>query len=67
MMTDEHIYNVNPGVSCYPYPGTVLTYKEGQGAPVFDDEKARLYRDKAIAMVLEFCHTALGQWRALGV
>ena len=67
LMTDAHVYNVNSGVSCYPYPGTVLTYKEGEGAPVFDDEKAHSYRQKAIALVLDFCRTAVAQWRALGV
>lgn len=67
MMTEAHVYNINPGVACYPYPGPVLTYKDGQGAPVFDDEKARQYREKAIATVLDFCRTALDQWRSLGV
>lgn len=67
MMTDDHIYSFQYGVACYPYPGTVLIAKEGEGAPVFDDAKAKQYREKAIARVLQFCHSALGQWRALGI
>lgn len=67
MMTDGHVYNFKSGVACYPYPGPVLTYKEGQGAPVFDDAKAQQYREQAIALVSEFCQAALAQWRALGI
>ena len=67
LMTDAHIYNITPGIATYPYPGTVLTYKEGEGAPVFDEDKARRYRERAIALVLEFCVTTLEQWKALGV
>ena len=67
MMTDDLVYSFQSGVACYPYPGTVLIYKDGEGAPVFDDAKAKEYREKAIARVLEFCQSALGQWRALGI
>jgi creatinine amidohydrolase len=67
LLTNAHVYNFNPGVATYPYPGTVLTSKEGQGAPVFDDEKAQRYREGAIRRVLEFCMTTLAQWKALGI
>jgi len=66
MMNDALIYNFAPGVSVYPYPGTILTYKEGQGAPVFDDAKAHRYREGAIAKVREFCRQTLDKWDALG-
>jgi creatinine amidohydrolase len=67
IMTDALVYNINPGVVSYPYPGTILTYKDGEGAPVFDAEKAHRYRDGAVALVLEFCRKTLAQWDALGV
>jgi creatinine amidohydrolase len=66
-MTDDLIYNFQYGVATYPYPGTVLTARKGEGAPVFDDDKARAYREKAIVLVRDFCRRAIDQWRALGV
>lgn len=65
-MQEALVYNFEPGVSVYPYPGTVLTYKAGQGAPVFDDDRARRYREGAIAKVRDFCKSVIGQWDALG-
>ncbi|MBD3297562.1 MAG: hypothetical protein GF341_02825 [candidate division Zixibacteria bacterium] len=66
-MGDHLIYNINPAVTVYPYPGSVLTYKAGEGAPVFDDDKAKRYREGAIAKVREFCQRVLAQWDANGL
>ncbi len=67
MMHDALVYNITPGVTVYPYPGPVITYKEGEGAPVFDDDKARQYREGAIKRVREFCRGVLDQWTAVGI
>jgi len=64
---DSMVFNFNPAAALFPYPGPVITYKEGQGAPVFDPAKARRYRDGAIAKVREYCRTVLSQWQAMGI
>jgi len=67
-MGDHLVYSFNPGASAvYPYPGSVLVAKEGVGAPVFDDDKAKRYREGAIRIVRDFCRGVLSQWEANGL
>ena len=61
------VFNASPAASLYPYPGPVITYKPGEGAPVFDAAKARQYRDGAIARVLDYCRSVLSQWQEMGI
>ena len=64
---DAMSVNFNPAVTVYPFPGPVITYKDGQGAPVFDQTKGRRYREGAIIKVREFCRTTLNQWKVMGL
>lgn len=66
-MGDHLVYSFNPGVTVYPYPGSVLIAKKGEGEPDFDDDKAKRYREGAIAKVREFCQQVLAQWEANGL
>jgi hypothetical protein len=38
-------------------------YKEGEGYPEFDMEKAKQYREKVIASVGDFAEMVLTRWR----
>jgi creatinine amidohydrolase len=60
-------YQFRPGADVYPVPGTILLYKEGEGYPEFDIEKARQYRDKVIATVGDFAEMVLSRWRKFGL
>ena len=66
-MGDHLIHTFAYGISAYPYPGSVLVAKEGQGAPIFDDDKAKRYRAGAIEKVRDFCRKVLTQWDANGL
>ena len=59
------LFQFTPAVACYPYPGPVIIYKEGEGAPDFDPDKARRYRAGAIANVREYLTAILKQWDRL--
>jgi len=59
---DDLVYQFIPGVSTYPYPGPVLIYKEGEGAPDFDQDKAHRYRNGAIEKVKEYLLMILDRW-----
>jgi creatinine amidohydrolase len=59
---EDLVYQFIPGVALYPYPGPVLIYKEGEGAPDFDKEKARRYREGAIEKVKEYLLMILDRW-----
>ena len=64
---EEMVFTFENGITAYPIPGPVITYKPGEGAPVFDAAKARQYRDGAIARVLDYCRTVLSQWQEMGI
>ncbi|HEX9751178.1 MAG TPA: creatininase family protein [candidate division Zixibacteria bacterium] len=65
--SERMIYQFAPGVTVYPYPGPILTTKAGEGAPDFDVEKAKRYRQGAIATVRDFCRSTLDGWDAMGL
>ncbi|MDH3890957.1 MAG: creatininase family protein [candidate division Zixibacteria bacterium] len=56
-----------PGADVYPVPGTILLYKDGVGAPEYDAEKSRQYREKVIKTVGEFTELVLTRWRQQGL
>ena len=59
------LFHFTPAVAAYPYPGPVIIYKEGEGAPDFDPDKARRYREGAIARVKAYLLQVLAQWDKL--
>ncbi|MFQ6007470.1 MAG: creatininase family protein [Candidatus Zixiibacteriota bacterium] len=59
----ELAYRFRPGADVYPIPGTILLYKEGEGYPEFDIEKAKRYREKVIATIGDFAEMVLTRWR----
>jgi creatinine amidohydrolase len=48
--------------SAYPFPSSILLYKEGQGYPVFDAEKARLFFDKVNEKIAQLVEQTIQKW-----
>jgi creatinine amidohydrolase len=48
--------------SAYPFPSSILLYKEGQGHPVFDPEKARLFFDKVNDKIAQLVEQTIEKW-----
>jgi creatinine amidohydrolase len=65
--SDKMVFPFDPAVTTYPYPGPIITYKAGEGAPDFDPDKAKRYRAGAIEKVRDYCRAVLSQWEALGL
>jgi creatinine amidohydrolase len=59
---DDLVFRFSPAAAAYPYPGPVITYKDGEGAPDFDREKARRYRRGAIEKIRAYLLMVLDRW-----
>ena len=53
--------------SAYPFPSTILLYKEGQGYPKFDPVKARTYFTKVNDKIARLIEETIAKWDAAGV
>jgi len=53
--------------SAYPFPSTILLYKEGQGYPKFDPVKARTYFTKVNDKIARLIEETIAKWDAVGV
>ncbi len=60
-------HTMQAGVHAVPAPGTILLYKEGEGYPDFDQEKARLYLDKVCLKVKSTVQDIFKKWEHSGV
>ncbi|MBU8932841.1 MAG: creatininase family protein [candidate division Zixibacteria bacterium] len=63
----EMAYTFVPGADVYPVPGTILLYKENEGYPEFDVDRARQYREQVVAQVGEFVESVIARWRKFGL
>jgi creatinine amidohydrolase len=48
--------------SAYPFPSSILLYKEGEGYPVFDTDKARKFFDKVNDKIAQLIEETIGKW-----
>lgn len=53
--------------SAYPFPSSILLYRDGEGYPVFDAAKARLYFDKVNNKVALLIKDTIKKWDAAGL
>jgi creatinine amidohydrolase len=53
--------------SAYPFPSTIMLYREGQGYPKFDLEKARTYFTKINDKIARLIHETIEKWDMAGV
>ena len=53
--------------SAYPFPSTIMLYKEGQGYPKFDPVKAKSYFTKVNDKITGLIQETIGKWDMAGV
>jgi creatinine amidohydrolase len=53
--------------SAYPFPSTIMLYKEGQGYPKFDPAKAKIYFTKVNDKVTGLIRETVRKWDMTGV
>jgi creatinine amidohydrolase len=53
--------------SAYPFPSTIMLYKEGQGYPKFDQAKAKIYFTKVNDKIAGLIHETIRKWDMAGV
>jgi creatinine amidohydrolase len=53
--------------SAYPFPSTIMLYKEGQGYPTFDPVKAKTYFTKVNDKVARLIQETIAKWERAGV
>jgi len=53
--------------SAYPFPSTIMLYKEGQGYPKFDLEKAKAYFAKVNDKIARLIEETITKWDMAGV
>ncbi len=53
--------------SAYPFPSSILLYREGEGHPVFDETKARRYFDGVNAKVAGLIEETIRKWELAGL
>ncbi len=60
---DEEMITKKTGFfSAYPYPGTIITYTDGDWSLNFDEESCRAYFDAVTRKVIDFIETVLRKW-----
>ncbi len=63
----EQAYQFVPGADVYPVPGTILLYKDGEGLPEFDIDRARQYQTRVFEKVGDFVEMVLKRWEKQGL
>jgi creatinine amidohydrolase len=53
--------------SAYPFPSTIMLYKEGQGYPKFDPVKAQSYFTKVNDKIADLIQETIRKWDMAGV
>ena len=53
--------------SAYPFPSTIMLYKEGQGYPTFDPVKAKTYFTKVNDKVARLIQETIAKWETAGM
>jgi creatinine amidohydrolase len=53
--------------SAYPFPSTIMLYKEGQGYPKFDPARATAYFTKVNDKIARLIHETIAKWEMAGV
>jgi creatinine amidohydrolase len=48
--------------SAYPFPSSILLYKEGEGYPTFDSDKARTFFNKVNDKIARLIEDTIQKW-----
>jgi creatinine amidohydrolase len=74
-LVDNHRYNSDMATpmpapntwSAYPFPSSIMLYKEGQGYPQFDPEKAKIYFAKVNDKIARLIEETIRKWDLAGL
>ena len=55
------------GWSAYPFPSSILLYREGEGYPDFDPAKAKRYFDGTVDRLVEVIGDVIRKWDRAGL
>jgi creatinine amidohydrolase len=58
----DMVFLMKNGMHCLPAPGPILTYKEKEGFPKFDQKRAKLYMSKVTKKIKDEISDLLGRW-----
>ncbi|MGB2979708.1 MAG: creatininase family protein, partial [Candidatus Zixiibacteriota bacterium] len=61
----DMVFEMKNGMHCLPAPGSILTYKEGEGFPQFDGKKAKLYMNKVTTKIKKEILDLFRRWEKL--
>jgi len=61
----EMAYYFHPGANVYPVPGSILLYKENEGFPNFDADKARQFQARVFTKVEHLVTQIIAKWNKL--
>ncbi len=53
--------------SAYPFPSSILLYKEGEGLPVFDEAKAKIYFEEVNRKIAALIKDTIAKWDLAGL
>jgi creatinine amidohydrolase len=59
---DDNMAYFHRSGDIYPIPGSIILYKENEGLPDFDVEKAKAYQQKVFAEMEKFIRLILDRW-----
>jgi creatinine amidohydrolase len=59
---DNMPYLYRHGADVYPIPGSILLYKEGEGLPDFDSQKAKEFQIKVFEHIEEYIKFIVSRW-----
>jgi len=62
---DDMPYFYQPGAKIYPIPGSILLYRENEGIPDYDADKAKKYQAKVFEKMEEFVKLVLDRWEKI--
>ena len=61
----EQAWSREEGVAIYPYPKAIVLYREGEGYPDFDQDKARRFYAGVLNKVEELITLTVAKWKEM--
>ena len=61
----EQAWSGKEEVAIYPYPKAIVLYREGEGYPDFDQDKARRFYAAAVDKLEELITTTIAKWKQM--
>lgn len=65
LFDEEDMFNYRKGLKSVPVPGPIISYKEGEGKPEFDIERARKFRLKVLSYIEDRIQELITKWERI--